>query len=642
MGHTDKKKIAIITTNMDVEYSVEILRGIQEEAKKCSCDISIFNAFVSQDEMIKHNIGQYNIYKLANLEVFDGVILFSNLIQGRQVYDSVIEQLKKANLPIVCIDAPVDGFYYVGVENYYSMKAVVEHFIEHHGFTRINYISGQSYNSDSQMRLDAYRDALTEHGIAVEEKRISYGTFSSWHGREAAMELLQSGRELPQAVVCANDAIAIGFIGVMQERGVRVPQDIAVSGFDNTFEARNSVPRLATVDRALVNVGREAVIKINSHLEGGRPKISEVFPAVPVFAESCGCYYEEHGEENSIRERYLLMAERIEHHLLQNAVMTEELNDSKSFDDMLKRLKGYISVLECDRFYFCLDSELVKYMRLAEKNSGEADEDYRLRTEGYAPTMSAVLCYEYGKYVEYDDFPTERMWPNPETEQEKQLNYVFSPVHFRDRCFGYVIVEGSEFVLSSILYRNWLINLSNSLENIRKQANLQRTLKQLDRLYIQDPLTGLYNRSGFARYTAESFRVCARENINVMILFVDMDGLKKINDKYGHDKGDMAIVAVADALRAACLDTEVCARFGGDEYVVYAEDYKEEDAKGFCARFEAWMEHYNIKLEQPFRISASYGYQIFVPEKEDVIDKYIDRADEKMYDAKRAKKKSEK
>lgn len=317
--------------------------------------------------------------------------------------------------------------------------------------------------------------------------------------------------------------------------------------------------------------------------------------------------------------------------------MTEELNDSTSFDDMLKRLKGYVDVLGANRFYYCLDSGLVQYLRLADKSGSESPLASRLRTDGYAPVMSVVLAYEKGEFVEYEDFPTSEMLPGVDTSQDEANVFVFSPVHFRDRCYGYVVVEGSEFVLNSMLYRNWLVNMTNGLESIRKQANLQRTLRQVDKLYVTDPLTGLYNRSGFARHTADSFRVCAREKVSVMILFADMDGLKKINDRYGHDKGDAAIIAVAEALKGACLDSEVCARFGGDEYVVYAEDYSEADARRFCARFESGLEHYNMKKEQPFLVAASCGYRVFVPGEGDLIDKYIDSADEQMYEVKRAK-----
>lgn len=634
MNCNKKRKIAVITTNMDVEYAAEIQRGIMGEAQAYCYDVYIFNAYVSSDETLKHNMGQYNIYTLANLSQFDGVIVFSNLIQGRMIYDMIEKRLEGIDIPVVGIDAPIGKHYCVGVENYQSMKNIVEHFIVHHNFTRINYISGQSFNTDSQMRLKAYCDALQEHGIPVEEARIFPGTFTSRHGREVAYEMLASGGELPQAVVCGNDGIALGFCSVLRERGIKIPEQIAVSGFDNTFEARNSVPRLTSVDRALENIGKEAVRKLKRCFEGKHPAENEVFPAVPVFAGSCGCEREEDGEINSIRQRYLQVVDHYEKHLTECNIMIEDLNDCKSFEDFLTRLKNYVEVLKCDRFYFCLDSELVEDLKQSDICDANRKFKKNLRTVGYAKEMAVPLAFESNKFVEYEAFPSKRMLPWQCEEADGCHVFVFFPVHFQDYCQGYVVIENSEYALNSPLFRTWLINLSNGLENLRKQADLKYTLGRLDRLYVMDYLTDLYNRYGFSRYTAENFQKCVREQRTLMILFADLDGLKKINDMYGHDKGDIAIKMIADALREACVRDEVCARFGGDEYVVYAADYDEEKAEDFCRRFDKALLHYKDVFKLPFTVSASLGYEVFVPSPEDSIDQYIERADQKMYNRK--------
>lgn len=636
MGY-NKRKIAVITTNMDVEYAVEIQTGIISEARRNHFDVYIFNAYVSIDETLKHNIGEYNIFSLANLERFDGVIVFSNLLQGRKIYHTVEERLKEVQIPVVGIDAPIGKHYCVGVENYQSMKEIVEHFIVHHKFTRIDYISGQSFNTDSQMRLQAYRDALREHGIPVEEKRIFPGTFTSQHGREVAQELLSSGEELPQAVVCGNDGIALGFCSVLRERGIKVPEQIAVSGFDNTFEARHSVPRLTTVDRVLENVGKEAVRKIKEHLDGEQPSESEVFPAVPVFAGSCGCRRREDNDINNIRQRYVGMVDHYEKHLTESNIMIEDLNDSKSLDDFVSRLKHYVTALQCDRFYFCLDKELAENLKQLDGTVDGRETGDERRNDGYAPVMTVPLAYEFGAFVEYEDFLSEWMLPWQYDVPNGNHTFIFSPVHFRDVCQGYVVIENSEYAMTSPLFRTWLINLSNGLENLQKQAKLKCMLDRLDRLYVADALTDLYNRFGFARYTKESFASCMEEKRQMMVLFADLDGLKRINDKYGHDRGDIAIKAVADALKEACTGEEICARFGGDEYVVYAADYDEEKAEAFCRRFREALACYNNTLGQPFLICVSFGYEIFVPSQGDTIDKYIDKADKKMYTKKNAK-----
>jgi len=625
-----RKRIGVITTNIEVEYVSEILDGILKEAQRHHFDVYIFNANVSTDETLKHNAGQYNIYRLLNVVHFDGIIVFSNLIQGRTIYNVMVKRLESVEIPVVGIDAPFGQHYYVGVENYHSMKAVVEHFIEHHGFKKIDYISGQSFNMDSQLRQQAYCDALKEHGILIEEKRIFPGTFTTEHGRQVALQLVRSKEELPQAIVCGNDSIALGVCDVLKEYGIRVPEQVAVSGFDNMFEARNHVPRLTTVDRSLFSVGEAAMVKLATRLAGGNPAVSDLFPANPIFAGSCGCRCEEKGNIIKIRRRYLDLVDHYENHLYENNSMIEDLNDSTSYSDFVKRLKPYVEDLECTRFYLCLDRKLVDWLQKSDDLDGEEQAEEPLRTKGYGKTMCVAVAYEQGEYVTYEDFPSKQVVPW-DTESQTEQVLVFSPVHFQNICYGYVVVEGSEYVLSSALYRMWMINLCNSLENLRKQTNLQKILNQLDRTYVMDSLTRVYNRFGFSRYTKESFAECTRDKQRIMILFADLDGLKKINDRYGHDKGDLAIKTVAFALRRACINGEVCARYGGDEFVVYAAGYSEEDAKNFCRRFGEELDHYNKVLEQPFAIEASLGYELVVPRKKDAIEVYMEKADQKMY-----------
>lgn len=633
-----KRKLAVIMASMDVEYAHDTLSGIMEEAYKRDYDIFVFNVYASSDETLKHNIGQYNIYSLANYSMFDAVIVFANLIQGHTAFNSVIERIRAAAVPTISIDADIEGFCHIGIDNYNSMKKIVEHLIEQHGFTKINYITGQDFNTDSQERQAAYCDALREHGIKVESGRIFPGPFSVDHGKEAALAMLESGKELPQAVACATDSIAMGVRRIFQENGIRIPEQVAISGFDNTFEARNCLPKLTTVERNQKSVGRKVVRKLDGFLNKEAELTGEAFPTTPVFAGSCGCAVKEQEKIDSIREKYLDIRDHYEKYLYESNMMIEDLNDSKTFRDFLERVKRYIEKLGCDYFYLCLNKELIEDLQYAGGDEPQGGFHDRHLVDGYPDIMSVALAYENGSYVSYEDFPSRQMWPWQQEKAGESCTYLFSPLHFRDRCFGYTVIGNCEFALTSPLFRTWLINLSNSLESLRKQAKLQCLLERLDKMYVTDSLTGLYNRFGFARYTGDSFRECVQEGRRFMIFFADMDGLKGINDRYGHDKGDIAIKTVADALKGASTRQEVCARFGGDEYVVYAAGYTQEDASAFCKRFETLLLQYNETLGQPFPINASYGYEIIVPGEGDIIDKYIDRADNRMYQQKKEKK----
>lgn len=647
MGEKCKKgriKVAVILAGMHVEYAYEVLCGIREKALQNNIDLYIFNANVEADEKVKHIAGEYNIYSVANFEAFDGIILFPNLIQEQSVLAKLMERVKKSGVPTVCADYSENDLYHVGIENYTSMKSVVSHLIEEHGYTKINYLSGQDFNSDSQERLKAYCDALKEHDLPVEEKRIFKGAFTYSFGQEATRQILESGEELPQAIVCATDWMALGARLVLVEYGIKIPEQIAITGFDNIYDARNAVPSITSVDRDMRNLGSVAVDKIIRILNGDDVPKREYFPSVPVYAESCGCKKTENNDVVAVRNIFLNYKERFETKLTSGNRIIEELNDCQSFSEFLKKLKKYINEFEGNAFYLCLDKDFKEDLECTDVEDGDGVFHDNLREEGVPDILSVALAYEKEKFVYYGDFDSKKMLPDIQNETEEPHAYLFLPLHFRDNFMGYIVLDNSEYAFEGAVFNTWMLNLSISFESLRKQAHLKSMLHKLNRMYMVEPLTGLYNRFGFAKYTAESFERCIKRYGKFMILFADMDGLKKINDVYGHEKGDVAICAIAEALIEACIGNETCARFGGDEFVVYAEGYSEEDAKAFGQRFEKQLAEKNEKLKQPFAVEASYGYITVKPRDGDSIDKYIDMADNIMYFNKKthkAKKKSQ-
>ncbi|MBP5198117.1 MAG: GGDEF domain-containing protein [Lachnospiraceae bacterium] len=627
-------KIAVITASMHVEYTSITLKGIEEEAKRRGVDIYIFNANTTPDEKIQHNIGEYNIYKLINYKMFDGVIFFANLILGAHACEMLIEDIRRSGLPAVSIDREIEGFYFLGVDNYNPVKEIVSHLIEVHGYKKIFNLAGQDFNSDSVERLNAYKDAMEEHGLKVTDDMIFKGAFTNAHGRDAARQILENPDNMPRAIVCGCDTIGIGARTVFEKVGIRMPEDIAFAGFDDIFEAGNSIPRMTTVSRNLDVVGRESVKRIIQIIKGENPPKSERFPATVVYRESCGCVPKESIDVGLVRKNYLETSEEYGFHVYENNTMVEELTDCKTFGEFLTKLGGHIGKIFEGKFFLCLDKEFVK-----ELNSFNSDDDTfydKYLTEGYPDLMTVVAAYEYGELISVPDFSTRRMLPDIGDEY-KFHNYIFSPVHFRNKVMGYIITDNCKFPLSSPLYTAWIINLSNCLESLAKQNHLKNIVDHLDKMYVVDPLTGLYNRYGFERFSEKGFDYSKRYGRSVMVLFVDMDGLKYINDHFGHNEGDKAIKAVATALKNSCMGMEVCSRYGGDEFVVFADKYNEDDAKAYKDRFEKKLAEENLDLDG-FDVSASLGYIIAKPSSGDKLSRYVELADNCMY-AQKIKKK---
>ena len=155
---------------------------------------------------------------------------------------------------------------------------------------------------------------------------------------------------------------------------------------------------------------------------------------------------------------------------------------------------------------------------------------------------------------------------------------------------------------------------------------------------IKDDMTGLYNRRGFFILAEQSLKLVARENEKACLLFVDVDDLKYINDRYGHANGDLALVTVASVLKRSFRKSDILSRIGGDEFAALASISKEENVELLIGRIESCMDIVNEKKVLPFSLSISIGIITCSPEETSDIAKLTEKADKMMYEAKKRKR----
>jgi diguanylate cyclase (GGDEF)-like protein len=198
-------------------------------------------------------------------------------------------------------------------------------------------------------------------------------------------------------------------------------------------------------------------------------------------------------------------------------------------------------------------------------------------------------------------------------------------------------MANGDFPTRSMLCHSMTMIISNSLENVRKLITLNSAVNELDRLYTIDPLCGIYNRTGFIRTADEKFQMCKLRGEKAIIAFVDMDGLKNINDKYGHKEGDYGLKKLAEVLSDCCKEGWFCARFGGDEFILFGENASDRDAEELCSNFEKRLEMINNTGNKPYKISASIGTVVSDINEEQSLFGIINQADEIMYEQKKRK-----
>jgi diguanylate cyclase (GGDEF)-like protein len=260
---------------------------------------------------------------------------------------------------------------------------------------------------------------------------------------------------------------------------------------------------------------------------------------------------------------------------------------------------------------------------------------------------------EYGRFGIKDKqfkFETKKLLPDEILPNKKNSIYIILPLFFQNENFGFIIFESS--YKNPIIYESIRGQISTAykiatLFNERSEAekNLKLTLeklekvnKKLHRLSLADELTGLYNRRGFLTLGKQHLLEAKRKQTGFLIFFADMDNLKIINDKYGHDEGDIAIIKTAEILEKTFRQVDIIARFGGDEFVIIASNLTIKDSSKFINRLKKNFMKYNLSSKKPYELSLSYGVSSYEPGSNKTFEELITSADKLLYKEKRKKK----
>jgi len=255
-----------------------MLRGIEAGVREAGFDLLIHATNMPQNGGLSHHaLGEHNT---------DGLIVFTDSVNLTE-----LGHLHSLGFPIVLMhrtppeDLPVPM---ITVENKSGAHNVVEHLIAVHQRRKIALLRGIEDQEDSAWREKGYREALEEHGLLFDPALVSRGDFDSHVAHASVRQLLVDGVSF-DAIFAGDDESASGAIAALREAGRRVPEDVAVVGFDDVSFARFLNPPLTTVRAPIEQVGREAVRQLVNLIRNGSAEAKTLLATELVIRESCGC-----------------------------------------------------------------------------------------------------------------------------------------------------------------------------------------------------------------------------------------------------------------------------------------------------------------------------------------------------------------
>lgn len=216
----------------------------------------------------------------------DGLIVFTDALDEVEIM-----RLYKRQFPLVSLHrSPPAGLNIpcITFENKNGARAMVEHLIEAHNQRRIAFLAGPPDNEDSYWRELGYREALAAHGIPFEPALVRVGGFNEKISEATVEQWLKEGADF-EAIFAADDESAIGAMAALERAGKRIPQEVAVAGFDDIILSRYLTPALTTVQAPIERAGWVAVEQLIRVIETGQAESLVLLPTALVIRGSCGC-----------------------------------------------------------------------------------------------------------------------------------------------------------------------------------------------------------------------------------------------------------------------------------------------------------------------------------------------------------------
>ena len=617
----DLLRIAFLTVDWNYELVEKTFHGLKQFTEDHpNVQICVFDCF-GKDLGNEKDKSEYAIFSLPDLKQFDGVIVQSNQIVLRKARADVEKKIAEAGIPAVSIGCEVKGTSMVFFDNTKAQYAMTEHIIREHGARRLVYLTGIMDNDcpEGRQRLDGFMDACRDNQIPEENVEVIRCTWRTADGVNVGRMWLREKYPLPDAFVCANDEMAIGLMATLQEGGVRIPGQVLICGFDNLTSAELSSPRLSTVHADNTRMDYYAAEVLMRMIRGEEDRASFPFGFELICSESCGCHNAP--RSSKIRDLYFQQTRFLQGFYVQQDQMAEDLFEASDMRDLMQIIGRNKRIFGCDSIYPCVNEY---YFNNFDKSM------WPDRARHFDTSM--VLPNPDGDDPEFILFSTSDLLP--ECIMKKEHFLIFYPLHYSTYSIGYIALNGICTAAKLNLHESIFNFLEIAFENVRKKCLLQTLNDTLDNLYVHDALTGLYNRFGLARFGQQYYDNLLAAEGTVQILFIDLDNMKTINDKYGHEMGDQALKDTAGLLQAVCSEKAFIMRYGGDEFILIDTGRDE----GLPEKIQAAIKEHNRTAGRPYALGLSLGVIRSDAAERRPIDDCIKAADSLMYEIKEKKK----
>lgn len=618
-----RKRIALFANGWGSEYLEQIGNGVERFCTENDVDVFAFVNHTAYAELKEENQGEFNIYTLPDLHDFDGAVLLSNSFNLPFEIEYLQEKIMEAGIPAVSLEQEIPCAHFLGADNYSGMHELAEHIVHEHHAKRMVFIGGFQEHPECQERLRAFLDVAEENRILVSESDVMFGDWSAASAENCMNAWLEKNGSLPDAILCANDIMAMGVCDWVETQGYRVPEDVIVTGFDCIQQGQDFRIPLTSVDRSWEDMGYMAARMLFADQKQERKSIfSETKMSL---GKSCGCKDAKGRYEsgkivriNGATELDGFSADRHFRHMYMAVRKNETAQDLNYSLSYFFQHEGF---MEGDNFMLCLNQD---FFVLDEY-------DDILRQEGYAEEMDIVCCLRNGETTPLKRMKTKEAIFSAAESSDKPGAYIFLPLHSENRHLGFAMLA-RDFTIARInMLYIWTRHMNQYLEQVRSNAKIAELTRKLSELSVTDVLTATYNRAGCNKIIYPFLEETVGNGVQCIFMIADVDHMKTINDEYGHTSGDLALQTVSYILKNELPEGFMVARYGGDEFLIAGKSDGIITIERIIANLTRRLAEEVKNRQIKFELTMSIGGVYIKPGDKYDLNESLQKADENMY-----------
>ncbi|MDO4166619.1 MAG: substrate-binding domain-containing protein [Eubacteriales bacterium] len=420
--YQNRKVVGICSAELDQQFHLKILERVIKELIDFGYYVMLFGSDSDMYHLTESDIADASVFDLMNYDRMDVVLIFSETIKQQSIINHIVKKVTDAAVPVISVGKELDLCYNVIYDTETAFEKLVRHVIEYHGVREVNFISGMKGNEIAERRLQIYREVLEDNDILYEEDRVGYGDF--WFGptREVMDRFMAPSKVPPEAIICANDSMAVAVCDYLREHQMSVPEDMIVAGIDGIDEGIRHTPGITTCVRDEYHDAKTIAGLVKSLCQGERIAGTTVLMYHLQLSQSCGCQKRRLFDADSVIAGLSLESANYRADIRKFSEMSDEFLRCETDQEFWDVAAKYMP----DNSFLCINSDL--------SLSGVSESEKRV--DGFTPKLQTLVRLQ-GETMRSECY-LENVVPEVGKDYMRDRPVLLFPLHFCEKVVGYI------------------------------------------------------------------------------------------------------------------------------------------------------------------------------------------------------------